>query len=183
MDQRPPLCVLAPVRASLSRREGASIPAPHSETEAYLLDFVGVEAEQLPQLMDSKPFPNLREKSLDTDIRPCVHFLLEEVGLPRYSARLRTRYVGMSLPPLYPWKWHSSRARAGECVNAGMLARTCMRTRAVRVAVSYTRKLCVCMELRANYAYAWIHACIHAWTHVPSVLLCPIRKEMTGFVG
>ena len=85
VDRRPHLCVLAPVRAALSRRGGASIPAPHSETEAYLLDFVGVEAEQLAQLMDSRPFPNLREKSLDTDIRPCVHFLLEEVGLPRYS--------------------------------------------------------------------------------------------------
>ena len=69
-----------------TRAEPLNTPAAQlSETEIYLLEYVGVEPVRLAQLMDSKPFPNLRDKSLSEDIRPCIQFLLEEVGLPRKS--------------------------------------------------------------------------------------------------
>jgi len=72
--------------AEAAAAETASVAAlEYSETEAYLVGYVGVSAEHLDKLMNSKPFPNLHTKSLDADIRPCIQFLLDEVGMPRES--------------------------------------------------------------------------------------------------
>ena len=53
--------------------EAAAAAAPeYCETQAYLVQYVGVSPEHLGTLMNSKPFPNLHDKSLDADIRPCI---------------------------------------------------------------------------------------------------------------
>ena len=57
----------------------------YSATERYLIEFGGVKAAELDRLMYAKPFPNLHAKSLDAHIRPCVEFLITEVGMARPS--------------------------------------------------------------------------------------------------
>lgn len=53
----------------------------YDETEKFLLEHVGIDCDQLHHLMDATPFPNLRTKSLEREVRPSVRFLVDEAGL------------------------------------------------------------------------------------------------------
>jgi hypothetical protein len=91
-------------RASVRVAASQAAAEPYSEMEIYLMHYVGVKKDELPLLMNSKPFPNLRKKSLDEDVRPCIEFLLKEVGMPRrsLSKALITcpQLLGVGLPSL-----------------------------------------------------------------------------------
>lgn len=69
-----------PIKATAA--EGAA-DLMYCETERFLLEYVGIDCDQLTELMDATPFPSLRTKSLERDIRPSVRFLIDEAGLPQ----------------------------------------------------------------------------------------------------